>query len=188
MFLAAKVEEIVAPSTINFLYCADSSYTEAEVLQAEKYILKTLEWNMNYANPIHLLHRVSKADDNVQMRTVAKYFMGIKCRMETHRHSTISIGCVVDVVSSHRARERGLGMTLDNVLPLRCWNDVLPSQTPNLAHYSSYAESAIIPMANLMINYVLKPVRHGSFFKKYAAKKFMKLLSHPGHVALTYMD
>jgi hypothetical protein len=26
-----------------------------------------------------------------------------------------------------------------------------------------------------MINYVLKPVRHPSFFKKYAAKKFMKV-------------
>jgi Cyclin, N-terminal domain/Cyclin, C-terminal domain len=80
MFLAAKVEEIVAPSAMNFLYCADSSYTEAEILQAEKYILKTLEWNMNYPNPIHFLRRVSKADEyNVQARTVAKYFLEIEC-------------------------------------------------------------------------------------------------------------
>ena len=72
MFLAAKVEEIVAPSAINFLYCADSSYTEAEILQAEKYILKMLEWNMAC--------RVSKADKyNVQARTVAKYFLEIEC-------------------------------------------------------------------------------------------------------------
>ena len=26
-----------------------------------------------------------------------------------------------------------------------------------------------------MLNYILKPVRHPSFFKKYAAKKFMKV-------------
>jgi G2/mitotic-specific cyclin 1/2 len=66
-------------------------------------------------------------------------------------------------------------------------NDALSSQTPNLAHYSSYAESAIIPTANLMINYVLKPARHGSFFKKYAAKKFMKVqcCSRPRYVELT---
>jgi G2/mitotic-specific cyclin 1/2 len=70
------VEEIVPPSAINFLYCADSSYTKAEILQAEKYILKTLEWNMNYANPIHFLHQVSKADEySVQAPTVAKYFL-----------------------------------------------------------------------------------------------------------------
>jgi G2/mitotic-specific cyclin 2 len=62
MFLAAKEEEIVAPSAMNVLNCADSLYIEAEILQAEKYILKTLEWNMNYPNPIHFLRWVSKAD------------------------------------------------------------------------------------------------------------------------------
>ena len=41
-----------------------------------------------------------------------------------------------------------------------------------------------------MINYVLKPAKHSSFFKKYAAKKFMKVQcsSHPRHVALPEMD
>jgi hypothetical protein len=80
MFPAAKVEEFVAPSAVNFLYCADSSFTEAKILQAEKYILKTLEWNMGHPNPIHFLRRVSKADEyNVQARTVAKYFLEIEC-------------------------------------------------------------------------------------------------------------
>ena len=80
LFIAAKVEEIVAPSAQNFLYCADSSYTEAEILQAERYVLKTLEWNMSYPNPIHFLRRVSKADDyNVKSRTIAKYFLEIQC-------------------------------------------------------------------------------------------------------------
>jgi G2/mitotic-specific cyclin 2 len=86
MFLAAKVEEIVAPSAMNFFYCADSSYTEAEILQAEKYILKTLEWSMNYPNPIHFLRQISKAD----ACTVAKDFLEIgACRMETHRCPTM---------------------------------------------------------------------------------------------------
>lgn len=80
MFIAAKVEEIVAPSANNFLYCADASYTEAEILQAERYVLKTLDWNMSYPNPIHFLRRVSKADEyNVQVRTVAKYLLEIQC-------------------------------------------------------------------------------------------------------------
>jgi G2/mitotic-specific cyclin 1/2 len=65
---------------MNFLYYTDSSYTEAEILQAEKYIFKMLEWNMNYPNSIHFLRRVSKADEyNVQARTVAKYFLEIEC-------------------------------------------------------------------------------------------------------------
>src|SRR5882762_10290677 len=74
MFISAKVEEIVSPSASNFLYCADSSYSEAEILQAERYVLKTLDWNLSYPNPIHFLRRISKADQyNVQTRTIAKY-------------------------------------------------------------------------------------------------------------------
>ena len=62
------------PSAVNFLYCADSSYTEGKILQAEKYIPKTLEWNMGYPNPIHFLRQVSKVDEyNVQVRTVASF-------------------------------------------------------------------------------------------------------------------
>ena len=33
--VASKVEEIVAPSVSYFLHCADSSYTESEILLAE---------------------------------------------------------------------------------------------------------------------------------------------------------
>jgi hypothetical protein len=54
MFLAAKVEEIAVPSAMNFLYCAHSSYTEAEILQAKEYILKTLKWNISYPNLIQV--------------------------------------------------------------------------------------------------------------------------------------
>ncbi|TFY79540.1 hypothetical protein EWM64_g4472 [Hericium alpestre] len=156
MFVAAKVEEIVAPSASNFLYCADSSYTEAEILQAEKYILKTLEWNMNYPNPIHFLRRVSKADEyNVQVRTVAKYLMEIEC-VEWRL-----IGAPPSLIAASSVWLARLILGRDE------WH-------ANLAHYSSYAESALIPTANLMLNYVLKPVRHPSFFKKYASKKYLK--------------
>ncbi|KAA1476587.1 A/B/D/E cyclin [Dentipellis sp. KUC8613] len=156
MFLAAKVEEIVAPSASNFLYCADSSYTEAEILQAEKYILKTLDWNMSYPNPIHFLRRVSKADEyNVQVRTVGKYLMEIEC---------VEWRLIAAPPSLLAAASIWLARL---VLGREDW-------TPNLAHYSSYPESALIPTANLMLNYILKPVRHPSFYKKYASKKYMK--------------
>lgn len=78
MFIAAKFEEIVAPSVTQFLHCADSSYTEAEILQAERYVLKTLDWNLSYPNPVHYLRRVSKADNyDLQARTVGKYLLEI---------------------------------------------------------------------------------------------------------------
>jgi G2/mitotic-specific cyclin 2 len=80
MFMAAKFEEICAPSVKHFLMCADSTYTESEILQAERYVLKTLDWNLSYPNPVHYLRRVSKADEyNVHVRTLAKYLLEIGC-------------------------------------------------------------------------------------------------------------
>ncbi|KZV68370.1 hypothetical protein PENSPDRAFT_582519 [Peniophora sp. CONT] len=156
MFIAAKVEEIVSPSAHDFLRCADSSYTQLEILQAERYILKTLEWNMSYPNPIHFLRRASKADGyNVQVRTIAKYCMEIAC---------VEWRLIAAPPSLLAAAALWLSRIM---LGMENW-------TPDLAHYSSYPESALIPTANLMLNFILKPVRHASFYKKYASKKFMK--------------
>ncbi|EGN93420.1 hypothetical protein SERLA73DRAFT_64108, partial [Serpula lacrymans var. lacrymans S7.3] len=78
LFVAAKVEEIVAPSVAHFLYCADSSYTYLR--QPECYVLKTLNWNLSYPSPMHFLRRISKADEyDVKARTIVKYFLEIQC-------------------------------------------------------------------------------------------------------------
>ncbi|KAK7019044.1 cyclin N-terminal domain-containing protein [Favolaschia claudopus] len=136
MFIAAKFEEIVAPSVIQFQEIAEGTYTESEILQAERYVLKTLDWNLSFPSPVHYLRRISKADDyNLQARTLGKYLIEIACL-------EISLGD--------------------------------ENWTPNLAHYSSYPESALLPTANLMLNYILKPTRHESFHLKYSGKKFSK--------------
>lgn len=80
MFIAAKVEEIIAPSVQDFAERADGTYTKEEILQAERYLLKTLDWNLSYPNPVNFLRRISKADDyNVQTRTLGKYFLEVSC-------------------------------------------------------------------------------------------------------------
>jgi G2/mitotic-specific cyclin 2 len=62
LFIAAKYEEIMAPSVANFLASAEGNYGEKDILDAEKYTLRTLDWNMSYPNPIHCLRKASKAD------------------------------------------------------------------------------------------------------------------------------
>ncbi|KIK15440.1 hypothetical protein PISMIDRAFT_16529, partial [Pisolithus microcarpus 441] len=149
--------EIVAPSVSHFLHCADSSYTEAEILQAERYVLKTLDWNLNHPNPMHFLRRISKADDyDVKARTVGKYLLEVAA-LEWRLLATPP--SLVAAAAIWLAR-------------LILGND---KWTPNLAHYSSYAESSLLPTANLMLNYILKPIRHESFFKKYAGKRYLKV-------------
>ncbi|KDQ60187.1 hypothetical protein JAAARDRAFT_56150 [Jaapia argillacea MUCL 33604] len=156
MFIASKTEEIVSPSVVNFLHCADSSYSEQEILQAERYILKTLDWNLSYPNPIHFLRRVSKADEyDVQARTIGKYFIEISCLEWRLLPAPPSLLAAASIWLARL------------VLGREEW-------TPNLAHYSSYPESALVPTANIMLNYVLRPMRHPTFYKKYASKKYMK--------------
>ncbi|EJD05387.1 uncharacterized protein FOMMEDRAFT_138869 [Fomitiporia mediterranea MF3/22] len=157
MFVAAKVEETVAPSVTNFVYCADSSYSEQEILQAEKYILKTIDWNMSYPCPLNFLRRISKADDyNVQVRTIGKYLTEIGC-LEWR------------LIAAPPSLLAAASMWLARLV-LDC-----PDWTPNLRHYSSYPEEALIPTANLMLNYILKPIAHESFYKKYASKRYLKV-------------
>jgi G2/mitotic-specific cyclin 2 len=80
MFISAKVEEILAPAAINFVHEADGVYTETDMFQAEKYILKTLDWNLSFPNPMHYLRRISKADSyETTCRTMAKYLLEIGC-------------------------------------------------------------------------------------------------------------
>jgi len=78
LFLSSKVEEIVAPSVSHFLHCADSSYTESEILLAERYVLETIDWNLSHPNPMHFLRRISEADDyDVKFRTMGKYLLEV---------------------------------------------------------------------------------------------------------------
>ncbi|THH00053.1 hypothetical protein EW026_g2423 [Hermanssonia centrifuga] len=170
LLIAAKVEEIVSPAVSAFSTYAEGAYTEAEVLQAERYILKTLDWNLNYPNPINFLRRVSKADAyDVRVRTIAKYLLEIHClewRLLAAPPSLIA------AASIWLAR-----LILGS-----------PEWTANLAHYSSYPESALLSTANIMLNYVLRPVLHHQFNRKYASKKYLKASVFVREWALSYWD
>ncbi|KAG6885565.1 hypothetical protein C0993_012808 [Termitomyces sp. T159_Od127] len=172
MFIAAKFEEIVAPSVTHFMMCADASYTESEILQAERYVLKTLDWNLSYPNPVHFLRRISKADDyNVKVRTLAKFLLEISCLEWRLIAAPPSLLAAASIWLARLALD--MEVWVRHLLQIRPGLIVL-QKTPNLAHYSSYPESALIPTANLMLNYILKPIRHGMFYKKYSGKRYFK--------------
>ncbi|KDN39095.1 hypothetical protein K437DRAFT_250941 [Tilletiaria anomala UBC 951] len=157
IFIAAKYEEVMCPSVENFPYLSDSTYTESEILAAERYVLRTLDFNLSYANPMNFLRRISKADDyDIQTRTVAKYFMEIAAvdyRLIGHPPSVIAAAAVW---LSREVLERGR------------WS-------PTLIHYSSFSEEELLSTAEIMLDYCLRPsTRHPHFQKKYSGKKFMR--------------
>lgn len=50
--------------------------------------------------------------------------------------------------------------------------------SPTLVHYSTYSVQELLPTAELMLDYCLRPVQHQAFIKKYSGKKFMKAATY----------
>ncbi|KAH3668459.1 hypothetical protein OGAPHI_002213 [Ogataea philodendri] len=158
LFIAAKYEEVYSPSVKNYAYVTDGGFTEEEILNAEKFILEILKFNMSYPNPMNFLRRISKADDyDVQSRTIGKYLLEIS--IIDHKF----IGYLPSLCSA-AAMYIARKMVAKNE-----WNG-------NLIHYSGgYKESDLKEVSEMIIDYLISPIVHEEFFKKYASRKFMKV-------------
>lgn len=156
MFIASKYEEVLSPHVANFSHVADETFSDKEILDAERHVLQTLEYNMSFPNPMNFLRRISKADNyDIQTRTLGKYLMEIS--LLDHRFMSFP--------QSHIA---AAAMYLARLILERGPWDA------TLAHYAGYTEKEIDPVFRLMIDYLHRPVSHEAFFKKYASKKFLK--------------
>lgn len=157
LFIAAKYEEVFSPLVKNYAYFTDGSYTEEEILQAEKYILTVLDFELNYPNPMNFLRRISKADDyDVQLRTLGKYLLEI---------TIIDYKFIGMLPSLCSAAAMYIARLILQKLPV--W-------TGNLIHYSGYRAAEMRQCVDLIVQYLVAPVEHDEFFKKYATRKFMK--------------
>jgi G2/mitotic-specific cyclin 1/2 len=156
LFIAAKYEEIVAPSIENLLYMAENGYSTDEVVRAERYVLGSLEFSIQYQSPMSFLRRGSKADNyDIQTRTLAKYLMEVS--IVDHRFLVCppSEIAAAGLYLARRMLERG------------DWD-------LNLIHYSGYSEEQLAACANLMIDFLSHPTQHDAVYRKYSGKKFMK--------------
>lgn len=158
LFIAAKYEEVFSPSVKNYAYFTDGSYTEEEILEAEKYILTILNFDMSYPNPMNFLRRISKADDyDVQLRTLGKFLLEVT--IVDHKF----IGQLPSLCSAAAMYIARLILRKDPV-----WNG-------NLIHYSGgYRVEDMKECVELLFNYLIGPIEHDEFYKKYSSRKFMK--------------
>ncbi|KAL4072581.1 cyclin-like protein [Scleroderma yunnanense] len=79
MFIAAKYEEILAPSVDEFVFMTENGYTKEEILKGERIVLQTLDFKVSqYCSPYSWMRRISKADDyDIQTRTLGKFLAEI---------------------------------------------------------------------------------------------------------------
>ena len=156
MFIASKYEEVLSPHVSNFKHVADDGFSEEEILSAERFILSTLKYDLSYPNPMNFLRRISKADNyDIQSRTIAKYLMEISLldhRFMAYRPSHVAAAAMY---MSRLILDRGP------------WDDII-------TYYAGYTEDEIEPVFLLMLDYLVRPIVHEAFFKKYAGKRFLK--------------
>ena len=76
MLIASKYEEMYAPEINDFVYITDNAYQKQDICSMERYILKTLDFNLGRPLPLHFLRRNSKAGEvDANKHTLAKYLM-----------------------------------------------------------------------------------------------------------------
>lgn len=74
MFIAAKYEEVLSPHVATLSHVADETFSDKEILDAERHVLAVLNYDISYPNPMNFLRRISKADNyDIETRTLGKY-------------------------------------------------------------------------------------------------------------------
>lgn len=156
MFIAAKYEEVYAPPIAQFVYIADGGYTNEEIIKAERYMLATLGFNLQFPNPLNFLRRCSKADNyDIQTRTLAKYFMELALIEESFLSFPPSL---VSASSLYLARY---------MLDRSPW-DI------NLTHYAGYDPRDMAQCCTMMLKNLCRERKYQAIYKKYSSQKFLR--------------
>ena len=169
MFIAAKYEEIIAPSVEEFVYMTDGGYSREEILKGERIVLSTLDFNIStYCSPYSWVRRISKADDyDIQTRTLCK------CLMEVTLLNHLFLRLRPSMIAA-------IGMFLAKRMLGGIWDDAF-------VYYSRFTEAQLLPGANLLLEKLMEPGFEEQFvYKKYASKKFLKASIYARNWALRH--
>ncbi|KAJ5121597.1 uncharacterized protein N7515_009558 [Penicillium bovifimosum] len=155
LFIAAKFEEITAPSVQEIVYMVDGGYSVDEILKAERFMLSILNFDLAWPGPMSFLRRISKADEyDLETRTVAKYFIEVAIMDERFVCTPPSFVAAGAHCLARLVLEKG------------CW-------TPAHAFYSGYLYFQLMPVMRTMMECCENPSRHHSaIFAKYSDRRY----------------
>lgn len=157
MFIAAKYEEVLAPSVEEFVYMTDKGYSREEILKGERIILQTLEFRVStYCSPYSWVRKISKADDyDIQTRTLSKFIMEVTLLDHRFLRAKPSLIAAVGMYCSRRM----LGGD---------WNDAF-------VYYSGYTAEQLEQGHQYIVEKLAEPAFETQYvYKKYANKRFLK--------------
>lgn len=157
MFIAAKYEEILAPSVDEFVFMTERGYERDEILKGERIILSTLDFNVSsYCSPYSWCRRISKADDyDIQTRTLSKFLMEMTLLDHRFLRARPSLIAAIGMYSARKM----LGGE---------WTDAF-------VFYSGFAEDQLRAGHELILERLSDPAFESLYVcRKYANKKFLK--------------
>ncbi|KAJ8072735.1 B-type cyclin [Marasmius tenuissimus] len=157
MLIAAKYEEIMAPSVEEFVFMTEQGYTKDEILKGECIILQSLDFQVShYCSPYSWMRRISKADDyDLQTRTLGKFL--IEVTLLDHRFLRAKSSLIAAV-----------GMYSARAMLGGDWNEAF-------VFHSGFTEEQLLPGHQLIVEKLAeKNFTKLYLYKKYANKKFLK--------------
>ncbi|CUA71899.1 G2/mitotic-specific cyclin cdc13 [Schizosaccharomyces pombe 972h-] [Rhizoctonia solani] len=157
MFIAAKYEEILAPSVDEFVFMTERGYERDEILKGERIILSTLDFNISsYCSPYSWCRRISKADDyDIQTRTLSKFLMEMTLLDHRFLRARPSLIAAIGMYSARKM----LGGD---------WSEPF-------VFYSGFAEDQLRAGHELILERLADPAFENLYVcRKYANKKFLK--------------
>ncbi|KAJ2467293.1 B-type cyclin, partial [Coemansia sp. RSA 2320] len=156
LLLATKYEEIHVPSVKDIEYMVEENYKVKDILAAERYVLRMLDFDMGWPGPLSFLRRISKADlYDPATRTLAKYMMEVTLMDERF----IGVPCSKIAAIAHYLAMR--------FLDKGPW-------TRAHAFYAGYFESELMPYARVLIRLLMEPLKHRAIYDKYAQRQYMR--------------
>ncbi|KAI8987224.1 cyclin-like protein [Pilobolus umbonatus] len=157
LFIATKFEEISSPTIQDFLYMTDKAVKEEELVKAECFILKVIDFRMCYANPLNFLRRIYVREENcdIHTRMLAKYFMEVSCVDNRFMETRPSAIAAASLWLAKKMLLRGN------------WSD-------HLTELSGYTTNDMKSIVETMLDFLSQPVVHDAFFRKWSSKKLSK--------------
>jgi hypothetical protein len=77
LLIAAKFEEILAPSVQDLSYFTDYTYSGEEIIRAERHLLGIVRYQIGYPSPLQFLRRMIKGNSDFRLWNLSSYFIEV---------------------------------------------------------------------------------------------------------------
>ncbi|KAI5190297.1 G2/mitotic-specific cyclin 2 [Nematocida sp. AWRm77] len=146
LLVASKFQEVASPSVETFVVLTDRSFTESEILRAEKYMLHCLEYKIGYPSPLNWIRRCAQ---DGEVEKVSGIILDLLLLEEQFLQYTSSmLGCACSYVACGLVKE---------------------DEYEVFSHYSPYGVADLSECVERVKVHLSKPIVHTSIFKKHGA-------------------